>query len=253
MTSVDHPSYPNPTIQEAVCEIHFQLREGITWDPSWYGAFFKQVQDQFPDFQPVIVPQIQLHISQHPPPSPVVVLPQVMRYQHAFRNVLLQLSENRIVVNILPRYPGWQQVREDIRYAWENTRAVVDPERITRIGLRYINRIERSAPSETLDAWLVPNEYIPHGVLRSQPGFVAHVEVRHDQENRVRLTVGDQEPSSGGYGAFIFDIDRMTERDIAPDTGSVLDVTTELHDHVWDIFQSARGDRLERLLKEELV
>lgn len=36
----DHATFPNPTIREALCEIHFVMPGGITWDSTIYGKFF---------------------------------------------------------------------------------------------------------------------------------------------------------------------------------------------------------------------
>lgn len=35
-----HPTYPNPTIVEALCEIHFRFPEGTEWKPTLVGEFF---------------------------------------------------------------------------------------------------------------------------------------------------------------------------------------------------------------------
>ena len=52
MTS-EHPTYPNPTIQEAVCEIHFRLPDGVEWKPALLGELFKHIQPDFPELEPV--------------------------------------------------------------------------------------------------------------------------------------------------------------------------------------------------------
>ena len=142
MTSINHPSYPFPTIQEVVCEVRFRLDKG--WDASFYSEFLKKIEEQFPTFEPTAAPVI-LHINEQPGEAAGFSVPLVIRYKHSSRNLLLQLSENRIVVNALPAYPGWQQVSEDIRYAWRKLCEVVRPIEIERIGLRYINSIARSA------------------------------------------------------------------------------------------------------------
>ena len=48
-----HPSYPNPMIAEALCEVHFELQEGAQWKPSLPGELFKGVQDEYPEMEPI--------------------------------------------------------------------------------------------------------------------------------------------------------------------------------------------------------
>jgi uncharacterized protein (TIGR04255 family) len=251
MTVAAHPSYSNPTIQEAICEIHFRLMDNADWKLSWYGEFFKLVEEQFPVFQPVTAP-VLIEVSQRPPAPNILAAPHVIRYQHASRNLLLQLSETRLTVNVLPDYPGWAQVSEDIGYAWAKMCDVVNPTFVTRIGLRYINRIERSVPNETLGTWLTSTDYIPPGVLRSDPGFGARVSVRLDNQNGLTVSTGDQEAGPGSHGAFILDIDRFVESELSTDLPELLAEASRLHEDLWKVFNSAMGERLERLLRGEI-
>jgi uncharacterized protein (TIGR04255 family) len=253
MTSSTHPSYPNPTIQEAICEIHFRLQEGASWNANWYGEFFKRVEKEFPTLQPVAPSAFRIHIGPGREVPVPQAAPQVMRYQHTARPLLLQLSEGRIVVNTLPRYAGWAQMSKDIAYAWENTCELINPSNVTRIGLRYINRIERSTADEKLEAWLVPNEYIPSKALASEPGFFVRVQVRLDNSNRINITVADEEPPPESYGGFVIDIDRICEQEISTDSNHLLDEANQLHEDVWEVFRSAKGERLEKLLQGDLL
>ena len=248
MPSSGHPSYPNPIIQEAICEIAFRLQDNVLWDPRWSGDFFVAVKEEFPNLQSIPTqPLFSFQIGPSAlPPQPI----NVFRFGHASRPVLLQLSDNRIVVNVLPKYSGWEQVSNDIQYAWERIINVINPVAITRIGLRYINRIERSAPGETLGKWLVATDYVPQGVLDSLSGaLLSQVQAKLDDNNRIAVVVGELDTPPNANGAFIFDIDRTLEREIAPDAATLLAETSRLHDDVWKSFSSARGERLEKLLK----
>lgn len=252
MTGDTHPRYQNPTIQEAICEIQFRLPDAQQWEPSWYGDFFQDIQHEFPTFQPVAA-QLQLRVGKPPSGVPVFSVPQLIRYQSRERPFLLQLSESTFSVNVLPEYPGWQAVKGVAASAWKRVFDVVRPEVITRIGLRYINRIERSMTGETLEAWITPNDYVPTAILRSQAGFASQCSIKIDHSNRLSVTIADQEPSPGSYGAFILDTDRAVESEMSPDIDLLLDKAEDLHDHVWQAFSAMKGDRLEKLLQGELV
>jgi uncharacterized protein (TIGR04255 family) len=253
MIADPHPTYPNPTIQEAICEIQFRLKGEISWNPSWYGDFYKAVEERFPVILPISTPQFRFEISQSASPTPVLMIPQVMRYQAHAGNLLLQVSEGRIVVNVLPDYPGWVHVREYIEYAWNKIRKVVDPRIVTRMTIRYINRIERREPDEKLGVWLVANEFVPSAVLSSQANFISRVEVRLNTQDSMSVTVSDREVSPEGEGAFILDIEHTTEHEISVDTELLLQEVTRLHESVWEVFQSTKSARLEQLLQGEIL
>ena len=44
--SDEHPTYPNPTIVEAACDIHFRLSQTKEWKPSLPGELFKHIQKE---------------------------------------------------------------------------------------------------------------------------------------------------------------------------------------------------------------
>ena len=106
-------------------------------------------------------------------------------------------------------------MRRDVLAAWQRVEEVLQPEAINRIGLRYINRIEKETEQDRLDTWLVANDYIPVGILRSESGFLLREEIHLNTENILIITLGDlKSDGDAGYGAIIFDIDRIVEREI---------------------------------------
>lgn len=251
MATTAHPTYPNPTIQETLCEIQFRLQEDVTWNPSWYGDFYRQVENRFPIILPVSTPHFRFDIDQVA--MPTLVIPQVMRYQSNAENVLLQLSENRIIVNVLPDYPGWAHVSELIKYSWEQVCKVMDPAVVIRVALRYINRIDRRTVDETLGDWLVANDYIPVSVLTSYPGFISRVTAQLNPEDKINVIVSDREILSSDPGSFLLDIEHSTQHEMTVDTNLLLQEATRLHAKIWEVFRSAKGERLEQLLQGEIL
>lgn len=248
--TVDHPTFPNPTIQEALCEIHFCLPDGVAWKPFLFGELFKHVQSDFPEMEPALQIGVELQIG--PGKMGQALLPprQRMRYKHASRNLLLQLSENILTVNVLPKYPGWEQMNRDVLEAWKRAGEVVKPAWITRIGLRYINRIERTHPDEPPGDWLAPSDYIPKSVLSTLPGFFSRLEIRTDPHNRLIVTLGEsQGDSEQAPNAIVFDIDCIVEKRLGIDAAAITAEITRLHDIAWAIFSASKTPRLERLLQ----
>lgn len=242
-----HPTYPYPIVRETVCEIHFRL--STKWDNFIYSRFFKKIETQFSTFQPG---SVIIQVSNDNGGEQLLV-PQFIRYQHNERNLLLQVSENRITVNILPLYPGWHQVVEDVKFAWNNFKEVAAPSFISRIGLRYINEIERSSEDESLGKWLIPSNFVPQAILESVYDFSSRTTSRLDENNRIQVTLANQAPRNNSFGAYIFDIDRILEKEMPIETNQLVTEINTLHDDAWNIFQSAKSPELEKLLKGELL
>ena len=54
--------------------------------------------------------------------------------------------------------------------AWAQVLEVARPEAVTRVGVRYTNRIPRASASDRAGDWLVPGEFLPPGVLSAPAG-----------------------------------------------------------------------------------
>ena len=246
----EHPTYPNPTIQEAICEIHFRLSDDFDWKPALLGELYKHIEPDFPDLEPVT--QVDFLFQVGPKGSGPMLRPsqQMMRYKHISRNLLIQFSKNILTVNVLPKYEGWEQMSADIFYAWGKVCGVIKPASITKIGLRYIDRIERTHPDEFPSEWLAPSDYIPKSALSSLPGFLYRLETRMNQDNKLIVTLGEPIDDSGRQSdAIVLDIDCIVEREIGVDNNAISQETEKLHDFAWQVFSASMTPRLERLLQ----
>jgi uncharacterized protein (TIGR04255 family) len=245
-----HPSYPNPTIAEALCEVHFELREGAEWKPSLPGEFFKRIQDDYPEMEPIQEVGVQFDAGPSGFAQRILPIRPRFRYKHKDKPVLIQLAEKTITLNVLPPYPGWEVMVDRIADIWRRASELLVPGRVSRIGLRFINRVPRESEDQRPSEWFKTTDYIAPAVLRSEAGLLSRLEARLDAENRVIVTLGDQAASpSEARGAFILDIDRMVEKDLSVEVQDVTAEAVRLHEDVWDIFASAKTEKLELLLQ----
>lgn len=248
--SDEHPTYPNSTIAEAVCDIHFQLKE---WEPSLPGELFKQIQDEYPEMEPVVEMGVQFEFGPSGTGTKISPQTQKVRYKHISRPLILQLAENNLSISILPPYRGWRLMKEDVLAAWQRIEEVLQPTKIFRIGLRYINRIEKETEQDRAADWLATNDFIPKGILQSEKGFLLRAQTHLNAENLIIVTLGDTPTTSETrFGDIIFDIDRIVEREIQPQPDLLNQEMDRLHFDVWNIFASARGEKLSQLLNRRI-
>lgn len=248
MTS-GYPAYPNPTITEAVCDIHFRLPQEKEWRPSFPGELFKHIQNDYPEMEPVLEMGLQFEFGPLGTGTKFVPQRQKVRFKHGTRPLILQLAEDSLSVSTLSPYQGWEMMRHDVLAAWQRVEEVLQPEVINRIGLRYINRINKETAQDRPGTWFVANDYISAGFLRSGPRFLLREEIHLDALNILIITLGDpQSDADGGHGAIIFDIDRIVEREVPTGQEVLMQEMDRLHADVWEVFSSAKGEKLEALL-----
>jgi len=248
--SEDHPTYPNPTIQEAICEIHFRLPGDGAWNPAFAGELFKKIQRDFPHFEPAASMGVQFEVGPAGMAPRLVPIRPQMQFRHRERPLLRQLSPFVMTVNVLPKYPGWAPVREDIMAGWRDAVAVTGASVVRRIGLRYIDRIERTRPDERPGEWIAPSQYIPQYVLSSLPGFLSRLEARPAEQDRVIITLGEVAGTAEQPGAFMLDIDCIVEKSIPADDESGLRAEiNRLHSRCWEVFQASLTPRYVKRLE----
>lgn len=250
-TTGRHPSYPNPIIAEALCELHFALADGAEWKPSLAGDLFKQVQDEFPEMEPGAEIGVHFELSQQGIRQSWLPPRQRMRFKHKDRPLFLQLGPNVFTVNVLSQYPGWDNMCKYVLDAWRQACTALKPANITRVGLRYINRVE-TEEGQTPGEWFKASDYVPKAVLKSRGRFLSRVESQIDLQNRIIVTFAQvKQEGDEGELAIVLDIDRIVEKELAADGSALQPELDRLHEDVWQVFESVQTDRLLRRLKGE--
>jgi len=230
-----HPAFSNPTINEAVCDIHFTMPDDIDWNPSYYAKYFTLIQDEFSLFEPVFENSMK------------------MRFHHDNRNHLIQLSESTLTINELSPYSGWGALKADIVKAWGIHQEVIGPVEIDAISLRYVNFIPAENENQRLIEWLSMNKYVAKAVLQTQPSF-SQTLVTTPDGIRVMINTGEIENPSEHHHKRVFVLDLNAMFMVEKGSKVQIDpVVTQLHDEViWKIFDSFRSDKLTSLLEQEI-
>jgi len=140
MTKLDR-NYRNPPIQEAICEVHFELSEPLKLEkieslkPKWSSTY--------PDQKIVQEKRVDFHLSPEGFQTKDANLGHRLICKSADGRRLVQLSGLFIAVNQLRPYPGWEEMfRDTILERFRDAQNAIGPLRFKRVGLRYINRID---------------------------------------------------------------------------------------------------------------
>lgn len=249
--ATDHPTYPNPTIIEALCEIHFAMPDGVRWEASLLGEMYKAVQAEFPIMEPVQNVGVSLEFGAQGFAQRLLPGMQQARYIAQDKSKILQLSEApTFTVNRLPKYPGWSIAKQDILSGWARAVQVLRPSAITRVGLRYINRLPPVGPTGRLNHWLRQTEYVPAAVLSSTAGFMSRLQVQSSDTDRLVVTIADVGGAPDEPRSTVFDIDCISLSRAETSAAALGDLVERLHDRVWAVFDRAATDALRAQLKE---
>jgi uncharacterized protein (TIGR04255 family) len=195
--------YPNPPIQEAVCEIRF-AKETFTTDqqrllqPVW--------QQEYPNQKLVDDQQLRLEFSPEgiKSESRSVGHKLICRSQDGRR--LVQVGSALLAINQLKPYPGWNEgFRETILNRANDFFGTVGPTPFRRLVLRYINKIDIPQVPLVWEQWF--QFQLPIPVLqKSKPGpFQMQFQIEVEDDLRLVIIIAAL-PKSAQSSPVILDL-----------------------------------------------
>jgi len=239
--------YPNPPVQEAVCE--FRFSSGAEWDITFPGVFYKEIDDEFPEYRSVR----QLSPTRKQNDEQILELAERVQFMKEDNSALLQIAPNIFSVIHFAPYPGWDAFKASILSNAQRHHTVRPQATLDRIGLRYINHIE----IPTNEAGLVELSeyfYFYPEVTGDLPDFGnarMGVIFQFEDGNDIMQVQLNQASAAGSQSlAYKLDLDyfRSNTNDVSiPEPGEWLETA---HDHIIQIFESCITDRTRELFKE---
>ena len=129
--------YKKPPLIEAVFELFFQTNN---WNPAIPGTFYSRIRSRYP-----IITQSGGEFGISLGNQGVRIdggNNNLTQFKSSDNSSVIQLSNNLLTVNQLPRYDGWESYRKMIVDAINHLFETLEITLITRVGLRAINKID---------------------------------------------------------------------------------------------------------------
>ncbi|WP_161534941.1 TIGR04255 family protein [Bradyrhizobium sp. LCT2] len=247
-----HPSYPKPTIVQVTCEIGFVSEAEVKLQT---GIIYPLFAGEFPEMQAVPT-QLQFVVSQQPTMAPELLRSQnagAFRFATSDGKRFVQVSSVNFVYQSNEVYPGWDVFRRKLLELWELYSTHIKSSTVTKIGLRYINRITHTEKLTRPSDWLQPTSDLPEALLSSQGHFLGRLETSPTPSDlRVVTVTGEPAGPDWPYGTTVMDIDRITTELNEPTAPKIAEALDVLHEDVWTTFDSAGTNSLKQLLSGKL-
>lgn len=233
--------YKNPPIEEALCD--FTFSPIAEWDFTLPGKLHSEIEKDYPGKPRQ--QRLQTVTTGFGAEQPGIALQeQLMRIQFPTKDGtrLVSIGNNTLTISVLRPYEGWTKFKPRIENALAAYRKITNPEAVTRIGLRYINRIvvlePKQNPSKFFNYNLSDDEVLKAKIV----SFLKRFEYVAKNGAKLLITHALIEPSSPERTEFILDIDTIW--DSAPlEFEKVMETTENLH--------GVEGGAFEAIITEE--
>jgi uncharacterized protein (TIGR04255 family) len=173
MVEETHPHLDRAPITEAILDINIEAdaRLDVT------EAFAKQVENSYPDSSPVFA--IEAFFSVTPGQSGVSgsqsnVIGKIC--WNADKTRAVQARINGFTVNHIKRYESWAVLRAEAQPLWEQYTSLVKANKVTRLALRYFNRLTLPASGD-LGEYMRTHPRLGASLPQEMRNFFMRVEV----------------------------------------------------------------------------
>lgn len=170
------PEYPilsKAPITEAVLDIRVKIREGLLVDH--LNSIYNSVSGQYPDKKERHKWEGKLEFKKGVAPISTTAeeIDGYMFYS-ADQKQILQARLDGFTFSRLRPYETWESFRDEANRLWQIYRDVVSPE-ITRVALRYINKMEIPLTSKNLSDHLSAAPIVPNNLPQGVSSFLTRV------------------------------------------------------------------------------
>jgi uncharacterized protein (TIGR04255 family) len=164
---------------------------------------------------------------------------------------VVQARLNGFAFSRLKPYESWKEFRAEAMELWGHYSKIAQPERITRVGLRYINRIEIPLPLDDFADYILTRPEIPKGVPQGISQFFMQLAlpVPETQGMVVINQTIEKVPEDAKTLPLIFDIDAYKEGDIAVDSGGLDSLLSSLRELKNQVFFTSLTERAKELFR----
>lgn len=207
MVEDTHPHLDRAPITEAILDIKVEADAKLEVTET----FAKQVAASYPDSSPVHA--IEAFFSVTPGQSGVSgsqseVIGRIC--WNADKTRAVQARTNGFTVNHIKHYESWTVLRAQAQPLWEQYIALVKPKQVTRLALRYINRLTLPASGDLGDHMLTHPRLGP-SLPNEMRNFLMRVEVPFTA-NRVAILTETVVPPQPGADErdLILDVDAVS-------------------------------------------
>lgn len=171
-------------------------------------------------------------------------------YKSPDKHHMVQYRLDGFTFNRLKPYTGWENIIAEARKLWNIYHNKTSPELISRIAVRYINRIDLPLPITDFSDYLTAPPSIPKNAPQAVSSFLTRVVV-HDSEWQLdaNITQAMERSAKRDFVTVIIDVDAYKAGEFVPQTDDIWMVFNHLRDLKNRIFFGSITEKTARMFE----
>ena len=221
----------NAPITEAIFDFRVKARAGFRGEE--FAPLQSRLADRFPKMEDRRGLQATFAVIEGKGRPPVVQDLGLQGYffKAADEKTVAQFRVDGFTFNRLHPYTSWQELFPPVMELWRLYSTIARPEVITRLAVRYINRIPFPPGRVTLETYLRSAPVVPPELPQDISSFLTRVTI-HDPTAGMAAHVAQalEADASGRQPAVILDIDAFKQGEFAIDDPAIEETFKRLRD-----------------------
>ena len=238
--------YSKAPITEAI--IDFRLNLPAETSLKDLRDLFPKIQDDYPNQEEYSIWEQQIAVGESDTIPPTQENLGYI-YSTSDRKQVLIAAKNGFTFSRLAPYDRWETFRDEAQSLWNIYRSNVHISAITRVGTRYVNRIDIPLPITELKHFLRTVPEISTDLPQGLSGYFMQLQIpQEDIEAIILLNQAIIPPSSPNVISILLDIDVSKDKNLflEDDLWEHLEV---LHTKLDSVFESSITDAVRELIK----
>ncbi len=167
------------------------------------------------------------------------------------RTRIVQARLDGFAFSRLAPYDRWEPFCEEARQLWERYCAAVKPLGVTRVAVRYINRLELPLPLKNFRNYLRTFPEVSPDLPQGLSSFLMQLQIPQEDiaDGVLILNEGILESTDPNVAAVLLDIDLFRPVAMPVSGTDVWDALEELHNRKNEVFEASITDRTRELIR----
>lgn len=241
--------FPNAPIVEALLDLHVTFPSPI--DLERLEGFHEAVRSEYPMKQRRVKWTGEFRFAKEAIQQAVRRGSEGFIFKASDGQRLVQARQDGFTFNWLKPYDQWEALRDEALRHWERYREYFHPEAVTRIGLRYINRIELPLPISDFREFIKTAPDIADGIPQGVSAFFMRLEVPNQEKGLIAVVTETLEaPSEDNKKVpMIFDIDVQCNRTFDPISPAIWQTLEVMREYKNEIFFASLTERAKEMFR----
>ncbi|OGW00915.1 MAG: hypothetical protein A3D97_03675 [Nitrospinae bacterium RIFCSPHIGHO2_12_FULL_39_42] len=244
----EYTTFPNAPITEALLDIRVELPTEVTL--SKLENFHNHIKERFPEKEQRMSLKGGLRLSQGMPESlPITGGPDGYLIKSLADKKIVQVRLDGFTFNKLKPYENWDIFCSEARELWNLYFQANTPVKITRIALRYINRIEIPLPIKDFKEYILTTPEIAPNLPQGLSSFFMQLVIPNPDIEANAIITQTMENPTGNRLPLILDIDVFKEINYTDNKAEMWDEFKKLRSFKNEIFFNSITKKAEELFK----